>query len=382
MKPVRGFTLFSRSERAFTLIELLVVIAIIAILSVVGITVFTGVQKSARDAKRRVDVDAIAKAYEVQMSARRYVALVDGNFSSGKKPQDPNTAKGDYFNWLAFDGSGFKVCAALDDNPNNACNTPATNCYCKVSTQGIISSSSSTSYDPSSTQYTLGLGGSTSSSCDPNGTLLSGLVGYWKMDELNGTTTPDSSGYGNNGTFYNGASLAAGQTGFGNAGSFTAAGSSANYVTFPVASIPNLATLTASAWVYITGDGTSGINGVMNGKAFRFFINNSNNSMRTQLYYTSNQISDETITSPTVTRNKWEHITFTYDGSNKRYYLNGNLIRTTPLTVTVDNRSDGEIGSIQGTGYAFNGQIDDVRIYNRPLSQPEITALASGCLSP
>ncbi len=50
------------ARRGFTLIELLVVIAIIAILSVIGFTVFTNVQKNARDAKRKLDLDALSKA--------------------------------------------------------------------------------------------------------------------------------------------------------------------------------------------------------------------------------------------------------------------------------------------------------------------------------
>lgn len=57
------------NPRGVTLIELLVVISIIAILAVIGATIFSGVQSRARDAKRRSDVAAIAKAYEAQKTS-------------------------------------------------------------------------------------------------------------------------------------------------------------------------------------------------------------------------------------------------------------------------------------------------------------------------
>ncbi len=62
------------NPKGFTLVELLVVISIIAILSMIGITIFTGVQKNARDAKRRGDIDAISKAMEAHL----------GKFSTGQ----------------------------------------------------------------------------------------------------------------------------------------------------------------------------------------------------------------------------------------------------------------------------------------------------------
>lgn len=123
----------------FTLIELLVVISIIAILSVIGITIFTGVQKNARDAKRRGDVDAISKALEVNKTATGYQLLNDNQFANGKIPLVDSQAhpycinttavKADPATWLttcpagwnpvantvpAANTTSFKVCAATE----------------------------------------------------------------------------------------------------------------------------------------------------------------------------------------------------------------------------------------------------------------------------
>ena len=70
----------------FTLVELLVVISIIAVLSVIGIAVYTTIQPDARNAKRRADIDAIAKALEVNKTATGYVVLADDRFASGSIP--------------------------------------------------------------------------------------------------------------------------------------------------------------------------------------------------------------------------------------------------------------------------------------------------------
>ena len=53
-----------RYQLGFTLIELMVVVAIIGILMAAGIVAFSGAQRNARDARRKADVDAIAKALE------------------------------------------------------------------------------------------------------------------------------------------------------------------------------------------------------------------------------------------------------------------------------------------------------------------------------
>lgn len=96
----------AKKASGFTLVELLVVISIITILSVIGVTVFSGIQKNARDAKRKADVEAIAKAMESRFdsanSSGSYGVPQDSWFASGSIPKDPI----------------YKNC---DDNINNRC---------------------------------------------------------------------------------------------------------------------------------------------------------------------------------------------------------------------------------------------------------------------
>lgn len=112
----------ARNPKGFTLIELMVVISIIAILSIIGIAVFTGVQKNARDARRRGDIDAISKAYEVNYSSAtpHYRELIPADFAGGNVPTDP--AKGDpYIGLVASAGADtYTVCAGLENAGGNS----------------------------------------------------------------------------------------------------------------------------------------------------------------------------------------------------------------------------------------------------------------------
>ncbi len=131
------FSFVQKTESAFTLIELLVVITIIAIISIIGLIVFTGISKSARDARRESDVQSIAHAYEIQydaLSASGYTKPSDSHFSNGY-PTPPEG--GNYYENISPNGSGFIICAALEDNPQQTCTSKSTTCYCLISRQGI-----------------------------------------------------------------------------------------------------------------------------------------------------------------------------------------------------------------------------------------------------
>jgi hypothetical protein len=80
--------------------------------------------------------------------------------------------------------------------------------------------------------------------------------------------------------------------------------------------------------------------------------------------------------------NKWVNFAHTYDGTTVRVYADGYLVgeRAVPLdtaTSGVDTRpfSIGWFGDGEGD-YYFNGIVDDVRIYNRALSQAQVAYIA------
>lgn len=79
-----------RNGAGFTLIELMVVISIIAILSVVGITLFTGAQKSTRDSVRIQEIGAISAALETNYNngTAKYALLANSHFAAGAIPAD------------------------------------------------------------------------------------------------------------------------------------------------------------------------------------------------------------------------------------------------------------------------------------------------------
>lgn len=84
---------------------------------------------------------------------------------------------------------------------------------------------------------------------------------------------------------------------------------------------------------------------------------------------------------PIVPENTWTHVASTYDGATLRIYIDGQPAGSAAVSGTVcANANPLVIGAkhspIQGVTTAFfNGSIDEVRLFSRALSEPEIQFL-------
>ncbi|RYD66147.1 MAG: LamG domain-containing protein [Verrucomicrobiaceae bacterium] len=80
-----------------------------------------------------------------------------------------------------------------------------------------------------------------------------------------------------------------------------------------------------------------------------------------------------------VTAGQWMHICGTYDGSNMMLYQDANLVGTMARSGTITSSTGvlsvgADYNGSTGTEF-FQGQLEDIRIYNRALSQGEIETI-------
>lgn len=137
--------------------------------------------------------------------------------------------------------------------------------------------------------------------------------------------------------------------------------------------------ITVEAWVNpgnLTGIGTivGNYNAPTNNAQMQFLLRRNGSNYE---YYIGNGIGGSYLavnSAPgTATANVWQHVSGTWDGAVAKVYVNGVLSNTAtiayPAFTTFTNQV--WIGGRSGGEY-FNGSIDEVKIWNRVLCQPEI----------
>ena len=86
--------------------------------------------------------------------------------------------------------------------------------------------------------------------------------------------------------------------------------------------------------------------------------------------------SDVGVAAPAaLVANQWSHLALTYDGVRMRLYVNGAQVTERLLTGTI-TASTGvlRLGGNSVWSEFFQGQLDELRVYNRALGAAEIQA--------
>jgi flagellin-like protein len=211
------------------------------------------------------------------------------------------------------------------------------------------------------------------------------LFGYWNFDEGIGTTAADSSGKGNNGKFsgetFNDGTLGSTPNSddndpsrvggkYGKALSFNGVN---NYVTIPDSTNLRLKqSWTLETWAYWK---TTGINQQFIHKDNTYLLGYVWNNIEVSFHDGSNWQSLYTTSPPSS--NTWHHIAGTFDGTYLKVYVDGVLNNTKGPLTTSPTIANGAVylGYLNPSGTRWlNGTLDEVRIYNRSLTQAEIQA--------
>jgi len=224
----------------------------------------------------------------------------------------------------------------------------------------------------------------------------SGLVAQWRFDDGVGESAVDSSGFGNTGTIRNG------EWGRGkNGGGLQMNGGNDSIVVVPLSdSLRSTAdAITVMAWTYRTDEHNVAV--VAHGYPALFFGFHGPQfkwAIRSDLSIWDRAV--QKLGSARATRadcyadpryhallNEWIHIAATFDGETTRLYANGVEICSRPLAGSI-RMPDAPftISGYLGDGGAIvdeiTGMLDDVRIYNRALSEHAIMVVYLEGLEP
>ncbi|MGB1004754.1 MAG: LamG-like jellyroll fold domain-containing protein [Salibacteraceae bacterium] len=143
--------------------------------------------------------------------------------------------------------------------------------------------------------------------------------------------------------------------------------------------------LTISAWVNTFSHGQQqifsiGDNGI---NTYQYCLAKTYQNGSDRIYFLAHGISTNfepngpNYGNDSIPLNEWTMLTTTYDGSDLKLYVNGVLDRTETINDTFNNSSfpNFHIGQRFDGAQSFDGEIDDIVVYNRALNSSEIQQL-------
>jgi len=167
---------------------------------------------------------------------------------------------------------------------------------------------------------------------------------------------------------------------FGQCASFNG---SSSFITLPGNMLNSLTAISASAWVYRrTGSSdnyeyilSGGIS--VSGQRYGIAVNDAGSGSTDNKFYITDGASSF-HTNTVCNYNTWYHVVYTWSGTELKFYVNGSLDSTfTAVNCNFQSSGNGhKIGEYHHNGnYEWEGEIDQVRIFNKAISASEVTTL-------
>ena len=407
----------NRNNSSFTLIELLVVLALVAILSVVVILTLNPAEliKQARDSNRLSDLSTINTALNlfsadvtagfmgtstvVYVSIPDNVSLTCGSLGLPALPDgynyncvtSVNLRNTNGTGWVPVNFQRISSNSPISQLPIDPTNTTTTRLYytyipggswelngaIEASKNKLGGSNDLVSKDGGNAISTYEIGNDLT--LNPIEAGDASLVGYWNFEEGPNVTSTDRSGYGNHGAWY-GTSTATEHYTAGKVGQYAGSFNGVNdYINTGNGSSLSIGTnqISISAWVKPSLFTTSAI--IVN-KEFSYEFAISSGGLFQAAIETDAAGGWNWGGTRTVPLNLYSHVAFSYDGSFWSFYINGIQVqRISPIgnqtgNITVNSQSF-KIANRSLGNYLFSGVMDEIRVYNRAISDAEALAL-------
>jgi hypothetical protein len=204
--------------------------------------------------------------------------------------------------------------------------------------------------------------------------LRNGLVAAYGFDEGEGSKVMDVSGQDNHGAISGAKWISDGR--YGSALGFD--GAHALVSIAHAASLDLASGMTLEAWVQPTrlaGLQSAIVKEANGGLVYALYGNDSAPKPSAYLRDAENRVTHGSSGAAGLDVNVWTHLAATYDGAMLRLFVNGVEASRQPVTGSIMRSSNPlRVGGNAVWGEYFAGVIDEVRIYNRALSQAEVQA--------
>ena len=205
------------------------------------------------------------------------------------------------------------------------------------------------------------------------------LVARWLLDETTGTSASDSSSFAHHGTLNGGSFSFSTNTTSGKIGRALNFNGSSDYIEVPYSSDLNLSKFTCSLWARVLGGANSFRSPLTSRdispvRGFMFYASDAN----VWEFWTGNTAIFTHSAGPSVVIGAWTFLVGIHDGANQIFYVNGQQVDSDVISLSLNTAKPlriGAGGTEGGVQFRFNGDIDDVRIYNRVLTSAEIQAI-------